>query len=489
MPASTALEDNIKSLLQKGATEHDIISRIKNWINTITDDQARELIKTVRAKIEEKKPTNTGAFATPDRKETVRLAKEILKETDFITIAETGEIKVKVDGVFQSCGEVVIDSQVRKLNENASSYVSKEVQAYIRSKTYMTQEKFESTRRLIKLNNVFFDFSLCEVGEPLEGEIVTLFVPVTYDPTKENPKVRKFLAEIMPDDVERQALIERLALTLDVNSTYQRGSIWDGGGRNGKSTLINFMVTFLGGKNCVNIELYDFFRDRFATSNIENKLANFTDDLSDTEIEHSAVIKKIITHNHLSVQSKGRNRKEIKPFVKIFAAENRLPEVRDESDAWYRRWDFFHFTQKFEGITDNPDILKEITSEDELSGTLNMFIDALKQIKERGFTQISTIATNREQWKSNIEPLMKWINDFVEVKESETMWGKTAYQTYCLWCKDVSIEPKSRRQFFEKLRVTFPKSGGEKIHRSSSEKDYKFLDLRLKTTETEQLTL
>jgi putative DNA primase/helicase len=52
----------------------------------------------------------------------------------------------------------------------------------------------------------------------------------------------------------------------------------------------------------------------------------------------------------------------------------------DESDAFFGRKLILGFPRRFEGDRDDPDLLKKLTTEEELSGIFNVLMMALKRL-------------------------------------------------------------------------------------------------------------
>jgi len=52
----------------------------------------------------------------------------------------------------------------------------------------------------------------------------------------------------------------------------------------------------------------------------------------------------------------------------------------DESDAFFRRKVILGFPTRFEGSRDDPDLLKKLTTEEELSGIFNVLMIVLKRV-------------------------------------------------------------------------------------------------------------
>jgi len=58
----------------------------------------------------------------------------------------------------------------------------------------------------------------------------------------------------------------------------------------------------------------------------------------------------------------------------------------DESDALFQRKIILRFPNEFEGNRDDPDLLKKLTTEEEVSGVFNIMMIALRGLSPPGRT-------------------------------------------------------------------------------------------------------
>ena len=86
---------------------------------------------------------------------------------------------------------------------------------------------------------------------------------------------------------------------------------------------------------------------------------------------------------------------------------NKLPQTKDKSSAFYRRWRMYICDAIFE---DNKDvnILEKITTPEELSGLFNRAIEGIERlIKNKGFPD--TEAEVKEMWELESNPMAEFI--------------------------------------------------------------------------------
>ena len=86
----------------------------------------------------------------------------------------------------------------------------------------------------------------------------------------------------------------------------------------------------------------------------------------------------------------------------VFSA-NKIPDSDDTSHAYYKRWLILAFERSFTEGTKDTDLIHKLTTDEELSGLLNMALVGLRQLeKEGGFRDIAVEDVKRDyERKSN----------------------------------------------------------------------------------------
>jgi phage/plasmid-associated DNA primase len=87
----------------------------------------------------------------------------------------------------------------------------------------------------------------------------------------------------------------------------------------------------------------------------------------------------------------------------IFSA-NKIPYSDDTGHAYYKRWLILHFERSFREGAKNINLIHKLTTDNELSGLLNLALVGLKQLeKDWSFRDISVEDVKRDyERKSNI---------------------------------------------------------------------------------------
>jgi len=65
--------------------------------------------------------------------------------------------------------------------------------------------------------------------------------------------------------------------------------------------------------------------------------------------------------------------------AKLIFSADKMPEVYEDTDAFFRRWVITAFPIRLEGIKADPNLLSKVTIPEELSGLLNWAIGGLQR--------------------------------------------------------------------------------------------------------------
>ena len=156
----------------------------------------------------------------------------------------------------------------------------------------------------------------------------TTSLPVIYDPTQkfEGSKIQQFLYKIMPaKDVEIS--LNFIAYCLWREYKFANFLLLNGEGNNGKGTFIKLIQAFLGRDNYSAESLNRLLGNRFATSSLFIKLANFDADLKvNAFIKNGTDIIKVLTGNdEIMGEAKFMNDFKFTNYAKIIMACNKIP--------------------------------------------------------------------------------------------------------------------------------------------------------------------
>ena len=179
--------------------------------------------------------------------------------------------------------------------------------------------------------------------------------------------------------------------------------------------------------------------DRFALADLENKDVNIDTELSSNSIKDMSVLKKLTGNHLIRIERKNQHAYDTILHAKLIFNANQLPISPDNSDAHFRREIILSFPNQFEGDKEDPDLLKKLSTEEELSGIFNIIAIALKRILATQKIHINekTIKERREKAELIYDSVGSFLKDAVaeDSTESDYIIKDDFYIAYSRFCK------------------------------------------------------
>jgi putative DNA primase/helicase len=283
-------------------------------------------------------------------------------------------------------------------------------------------------------------------------------VPVKYDPNAKINVIENFVKEIVhPDD--RCVLQESAGYCLWRGYPFHVAVMLIGEGANGKSTWIELLRAFLGNENVSSESLQSFEANRFSLGCLFGKLANLYPDLSNRALDKTGTFKMLTGGDTVSAEHKFRDRFYFKNYAKLIFSANKIPESKDDTTAFFRRWIIINFPNRF--LPDNPktdpQLLKKLTTEAELSGFLNWCLEGLKRLNEnKKFSTSKSIEETREQYLRSSDPVKAFAMDKLEYKAGSAIPKFEVYKMFIEYCQEMKLPTVSQTTFASKLVECMP---------------------------------
>lgn len=403
-----------------------------------------------------------------------RVAKILVNHFRFITVKETDVIfSYHPDmGIYKPDGEVIAKMHIEKFFDNkCKTDAVNEIVNKIKRLTYDTIEVFtrNETKKICLMNGVYdlethsvlpFDYKYCFINR----------FPVTYDSSKDCPKIKKFIKEIVHEEYVK-TLQELFGWVLIPDYRIQRAVMLIGAGRNGKSVYLHLLKSFLGPENVSNQSIQNLSDDKFSTFNLFGKLANIYSDLSSEEIRDTSTFKTLTSGmDAIRAEQKFKDQFSFVNKAKLLFSCNQIPKTSDVSDAFFRRWVIITFPFKFEGKQENKNLPNELVTPDELSGLFNLAVQQYKElIVEEDFTTKQTVDDVREMYMRLSDPVGSFIMDKIAQEPDGVISKDEVYSVFIGYCRDHKFPVISEKMFssilFGRVSVTqfrgvFPRSDG-----------------------------
>lgn len=272
-----------------------------------------------------------------------------------------------------------------------------------------------------------------------------------YNPDAKCEDVDKLLDNVSCNNKGIRTLLEEmLGYILIGDCRFQRSFILLGEGSNGKSVFLDMITSWLGSENCSSLALEDL-SDRFRPSQLVGKMVNIGDDSGADLLKNTAIFKKLVTGDPLTVEFKHGQPFSYANRAKMIFSANNLPPSSDKSNGFMRRMTIIPFLAKFSpnDSTYDPMIKDKITTEDAKSYILNIAIKAAqKLIKNKKFTIPDAVTEELNKYEESNNNVLSYLNEVPPIYEMDV--SKT-YANYCLYCVRNNTSPYKVNKFIEEI--------------------------------------
>jgi len=441
-------EDGVSELLQdlkgKYLRIHDITNQhdCKDSAPTIPLDLSKKLQKAI---VKDKLDWHASA--------------EILANAiSFVSVADSGEFLYydSPHGIWTTGAEELISKILRDAySDRMTKHVREEIISHIRDSHYIFSEFVQESGLLINCINGVINVNEMKLLPHSPDYHFRYVIPVRFNIRAKCPKILSFLEDVFKDDLNKALkILEFFAYCLIPGYPIQKALTLLGNGNNGKSVTLGILSSLLGKKNIASISLQTLAYSRFAGAELKNKLADIAGDVSGGELRDTSFFKLLTGGDYLSAEMKMVQKRPVfKNSAKLIFAFNQLPRSTDQAMAFFRRFEVVKFIQSFAGKEDKQ-LLSKLTSEEELSGLLNLlasvFIPSL--FRKETFHDSMTIEEIQLEYNLSADPALAFIQEHIEVDPERQVEITELYQKFTSWCKVKGLNPATPEGFGYSLR-------------------------------------
>lgn len=382
------------------------------------------------------------------------MAQYIQDKMNIYTLADDKQPEVWIyhNGIYISNGITYIKEEMRNIMlDNYTGHYGNLVMEKIMLDTIIDKEDFFNNCYIdeVAVQNGLLNLETGELTDFTPDRIHFQKLPVIYNPEKDCPMIKKFFKDILKNDEDIPVVQEVFGYLLLKEYRIEKAVMLSGSGRNGKSKFMDLIKRFLGPENCSSISLQDFDKIRFNMSEVHNKLANISGDLDRTALKHTGSFKQLVGRDLITGNRKNKTNIYFENYAKMIFAANELPITYDLTPAFFNRWIILEFPYTFlareeieEGMETiwirerNPDIIREITTPDELSGLLNWAIAGLKRLLEKkDFSNSKSVEETKTLWLRKSDSFTAFCLDRIEEEYGSTIRKGELRFRYSEYCK------------------------------------------------------
>jgi P4 family phage/plasmid primase-like protien len=382
------------------------------------------------------------------------LADAIMEQQHFRYTASV--LWVYTNGVYRPNGEsqVKIEAQALLGEERRENRII-ETLRYIEIAANVTPPDPNPVH--INLTNGRLDWKR-EKLEPHSPDIFEIVqLPVKYDPNARCPRFDRYLETTLEPRII-PLVDEIIGYCLIPDTRFEKAVMCVGNGGNGKSVLLDTIITLLGSENVSTVSLQDLSENHFRVAELHGKLTNIFADLDDRALNSSSVFKTLVTGDRITAERKFAQPFSFRPYARLIFSANSLIPSRDRTDAFYRRWLIIPFERSFKGETADKDLKAKLR--EELSGILNRALSGLRRLFSNGrFSEPPAVKVAIEEYRRENDTVASFVVDRVVDDPDGTIEKKILYSKYRFWCEGEGVRPVTQKQIKASLKHIFPKLG------------------------------
>jgi len=406
------------------------------------------------------------------------IVKDFLKHNKIYSIRndDRDEMWIYKDGIYTPDAKTYIQEFVRHiLLRRYTTHLFNGVVSKIQADTYIHQKDFfiNEDKNLIPVNNGILDIKTKQLVDFSDKYRFFNKIPVNYVENAEKNIYQDFFLNILRNANDVLIIQELFGYALYRDFPIHKCFMFNGNGRNGKGKTLELLKLFVSPENCTDLSMSDMEEDNFTINRLHNKLLNLSGDIDGGFIKQSGLFKKLTGGDLVTSKRKFKTDLSFTNFSKMVFACNHLPNFGDDSHGFWERWILLDFPYTFLKESDynshteedrikkklkvaNPDILKELMSEENKPALLNWALQGLYRIiNKRQFSESSTREEVQKEWKRKSSPMYLFVEAMCVENYSKSMSYTELTQEYLTFCKQNNLKPESKKSYEITLKNEF----------------------------------
>lgn len=373
---------------------------------------------------------------------------------------DKSEMWVYQEGIYIPQGRSEVKELLRKLlGSSYSMYYASRTIAKIETDTYINVQEFFDNNYvfLVPVKNGILNIRTRELTPFNPDMIFFNKLPVKYDEEATCPQIDNFLQQVLSDKEDVDVIYELGGFSLMNEYTFEKAFIFVGNGRNGKDKTLELFKRLIGVENCSAVSLNQLQPDSSSISYLLHKKINLAGEISSKNFKDSSMFKAVTGRSLIGCKRKYKTDLVFENYSKMVFACNELPMIYDDTKGFWDRWVLLEFPYMFvprieyEKAEDksmlkirDEDIINKITTQEELSGLLNKFLDGLDKLLENK-TFSSTRGTDevKNVWIRKSNSFMAFCLDNIEEDYQGRIIKKDMRKRYSKYCKAHRVNSKS----------------------------------------------
>lgn len=409
------------------------------------------------------------------------LVKELEKNLHIYTIRDdkSSEVWIYQEGIYVPQGRSIIKEFLRiTMGDEYNMWLVNQVIAKVEADTQIEPEQFFIERNVteIPVKNGILDITTRELKPFDHQKIFFSKLNAEYNPHINPTKIDEFLKSTLLTEDDCKVFYEIGGFCLLKDYRFEKAFMFVGNGRNGKDKSLELIKRLLGTENCCGVPLSSIRPESFIVSEFFGKMANIAGDIDNKDLKDTSQFKALTGRSLVSAQRKFLKAISFVNYAKFIFACNELPMVYDVSRGFWDRWVLLEFpytfvTEREFNETEDKELIKirdeniieKITTDEEMSGLLNAFLDGLDRLMDKKeFSSARGSDEVKNLWIRKSNSVMGFC--FANIEENYTGYitKKEFRRRYAEYCKEHKVPSKSDYVIKRTLEEMFGAGEGRK---------------------------
>lgn len=258
-------------------------------------------------------------------------------------------------------------------------------------------------------------------------------LPYKYDESAQCPFFKKWIFDLMLEDRDLTKVLQEFMGYIVRGGEYKyHKALWLGGeGRNGKSTFVDVLKALIGVGNFSVISIRSLMGDKFAGSDMDGKIANFSEETSPEELADSGPFKNLTGDGDIFVQKKYGDPYNFRNKAKLIMTYNRIPDLKDLSLGMLSRPLIVPFRKTIKEQDQDRNIKSKILKE--LPGIFNFAMRGWMRLESQGgFTESESSKLALQKVKEESCNVFQWVENHIKIAKdpNQKMLASQLYMSY-----------------------------------------------------------
>jgi putative DNA primase/helicase len=311
-----------------------------------------------------------------------------------------------------------------------------------------TPELFDTHPMLFNVANGTIDLTTGKLREHAQEDFLTQISPVEFDAGARAPRWERFISEVLDpkktDEGKKLVAYMQQVIGYTLTGSTQEQCLFfcNGRGKNGKSTLFETLRALIGadytkvGNPALILDSKQVRPGGAASPDVVRlrsaRFVTIQEPKQEVSLDPSAV-KQLTGSDHISGRGLYQNEEEFAPTWKIWIASNPKPEVKEETEGFWRRIRLIPFTN----VIAKPDEELPLKLRSELPGILNWALDGAQAWREQHMEPPAIVSEATKDYREEHDSIGEFFRENCVPDPQAWASSTTLYKAFKDWHEDL----------------------------------------------------